>query len=158
PTGPTADAGPDQTLKLPTASVILTGAATNTSGAVTYQWTKKSGGAATLLNQTTNVLTLQDLVEGSYVFELRATDAVSFDFDVVNVTVLSATINQNPVANAGPDQTVTLPNTGFDIAGVGTDADGTVTGYTWTKTSGPAVTMTNTTTPTLHLAGLVQGV
>jgi hypothetical protein len=46
--------------------------------------------------------------------------------------------NQNPVANAGTDQTITLPANSVTLTGTGSDADGNVTAYSWTKISGPA--------------------
>lgn len=46
--------------------------------------------------------------------------------------------NQAPVVNAGPDQTLTLPNNSIVINGSASDADGSVSSYNWTKVSGPA--------------------
>jgi len=46
--------------------------------------------------------------------------------------------NQLPTANAGPDQTVTLPVSFLQLNGSGNDPDGSITDYTWTKVSGPA--------------------
>jgi Secretion system C-terminal sorting domain/Bacterial pre-peptidase C-terminal domain len=45
--------------------------------------------------------------------------------------------NQLPVANAGPDQTITLPINSVTLRGSGTDPDGTISGYIWKKISGP---------------------
>lgn len=45
--------------------------------------------------------------------------------------------NTPPVANAGNNQTVTLPTTSVTLHGSGTDTDGTITGYEWTQVSGP---------------------
>ncbi|HMU46596.1 MAG TPA: hypothetical protein PKC72_09520, partial [Chitinophagaceae bacterium] len=41
--------------------------------------------------------------------------------------------NQSPTANAGPDQTITLPVNTVTVNGSGTDPDGTITAYLWTK-------------------------
>ncbi|MEO5996087.1 MAG: carbohydrate-binding protein [Chitinophagaceae bacterium] len=46
--------------------------------------------------------------------------------------------NQLPVSNAGSDITITLPTNSMNLAGGGTDYDGNITGYNWTKISGPA--------------------
>lgn len=157
PAGPTSNAGVDKSITLPTNSIILNGIGTSQTGITGYQWTKKTGGAATLTNATTPNLSLTGLVEGTYIFELQVTDASGFDFDQVTVNVLPATANQNPVANAGPDKIVTLPANTLTLNGIGTDADGTISSYTWSKVNGPSVTMTGDTTPNLGLSALVQG-
>ncbi|MEQ1797261.1 MAG: T9SS type A sorting domain-containing protein, partial [Lacibacter sp.] len=41
-------------------------------------------------------------------------------------------------ANAGSDKTITLPSNSVTLNGIGTDADGTIVSYLWTKISGPA--------------------
>ncbi|MBZ4411778.1 discoidin domain-containing protein [Myxococcus sp. XM-1-1-1] len=65
--------------------------------------------------------------------------------------------NQPPVANAGADQGVVLPTSSLTLTGSATDADGTIALYSWTKVSGPAVTLTGANTATLSLSGLVAG-
>lgn len=161
PGGPKANAGPDQSLPTGTTTTTLPGSGTTANGPLTYQWTKKSGPAAgTLTNDLTATATVTGLVEGTYVFELRITDATSaFDFDNVSVTVQPAASNQNPVANAGPNQTITLPlPSGYELSGTGTDNDGSVTTYLWTQVSGPAVTMgPPTNAPKLKLTNLNAG-
>ena len=47
-------------------------------------------------------------------------------------------VNQPPVADAGPSQTVNLlQKTGITLSGSGTDADGKVTAFLWSTVSGP---------------------
>jgi hypothetical protein len=55
------------------------------------------------------------------------------DTSIVGTT----TSNIAPVANAGTDKTITLPTNSVTLAGSGTDADGSIKSYSWTKTSGP---------------------
>ncbi|MFT2011394.1 malectin domain-containing carbohydrate-binding protein [Pontibacter sp. 13R65] len=58
----------------------------------------------------------------------------------------TATVNQPPVANAGPDKTITLPTSSVTLEGSGVDTDGTITDYTWTQVSGPSTASFNSTT------------
>ncbi len=47
-------------------------------------------------------------------------------------------VNHPPIANAGKDQTITLPNVRFTLDGSGsTDPENHITGYLWSKISGP---------------------
>jgi hypothetical protein len=43
-----------------------------------------------------------------------------------------------PVANAGADLQITLPNNSVLLSGSATDADGTILAYKWTKIAGPS--------------------
>jgi hypothetical protein len=52
-------------------------------------------------------------------------------------------MNRPPVADAGPDLSIILPVDSVELRGSGTDADGIIVSYRWTKLGGP---------------GLVQGV
>lgn len=47
-------------------------------------------------------------------------------------------VNQSPTVNAGSDQVIKLPTNAVTLSGIGTDVDGTVAGYSWSKISGPA--------------------
>ena len=67
--------------------------------------------------------------------------------------------NQAPNANAGSNKTITLPINTTSLSGSGSDADGTVTSYKWTKISGPsAYNIVNASSSVTQVTGLVQGV
>jgi len=59
--------------------------------------------------------------------------------DDMQVVVNSAPSVPNvpPVANAGPDQTITLPTSTVSLVGTATDTDGTIASYAWTQVSCP---------------------
>ncbi|WP_224998168.1 PA14 domain-containing protein [Cesiribacter sp. SM1] len=65
--------------------------------------------------------------------------------------------NQPPSANAGPDINIKLPTNSVTISGSGSDTDGTISAYKWSKISGPAATLSQTTTPSLYAYELVAG-
>ena len=67
--------------------------------------------------------------------------------------------NIPPVANAGGNKTITLPVNKITLAGSGTDADGTIITYLWTKISGPtSYSIVNAASPVTDVTGLVQGI
>jgi poly(3-hydroxybutyrate) depolymerase len=68
--------------------------------------------------------------------------------------------NENiaPVANAGPDQALTLPNHSATLSGSASDADGTIAAHAWSQVSGPAATLSGASTATLSVSGLAAGV
>ena len=52
-----------------------------------------------------------------------------------------------------------MPINSLTVSGIGTDADGTVTNYQWTKISGPSnYTIVNATSAVTDITGLVRGV
>jgi hypothetical protein len=77
---PTANAGPDQSIRLPKTSTTLDG--TGSTGATTYAWTNFSGpNTPTITNANTATPTVSGLINGTYVFTLTvnsvATDQIS---------------------------------------------------------------------------------
>ena len=60
--------------------------------------------------------------------------------DTMNINVNDPSQpNRPPVANAGADQTITLPANAVTLNGNGsTDPENNITGYAWTKISGPS--------------------
>jgi ribosomal protein L14 len=158
---PTANAGPDITITLPTNSVTLNGSGNDADGSVaSYKWTKISGpNQYTIGSATKAQTTVSNLVQGVYKFELKVTDNKSATgADTVTVTV-NAAPNQPPKANAGPDVTITLPTNSATLTGSGSDADGSIASYLWTKISGPTqYTIRSATQAKASLSGLVQGV
>jgi len=162
---PDAHAGPDQTITLPTNTVIVSGSGTDVDGIiVAYAWTKVSGPAAGIItNPGTAATSITGLVLGVYEFELRVTDNVGgLGRDTLRVTVNNS-INLPPNAFAGADQSIVAPSmatpTNTTISGIGFDPDGTIVAYNWTKISGPAGgTVTNPNNATSTVGGLIIGV
>ena len=136
---PTANAGPNQTITLPTNMVSVTGTGTDPDGTITaYQWTKISGPAAFILSPNQAQTVISNLVQGTYVFRLTVTDNSGATAEAFVTITVNSISNQSPSANAGNDQTITLPVNSVTVIGSGTDPDGSVAAYTWTKISGPA--------------------
>jgi len=158
---PVANAGSDQTITLPTNSVILLGNGTDADGSIVgYNWTKISGPSGyTIINATSASTDVTGLVQGLYQFQLKVTDNNgATGTDTIQVTV-NISGNVSPVANAGSDQTITLPTDSVILSGSGTDTDGTIVGYTWTQISGPSgYNILNATSSSTSVTGLVQGV
>jgi ribosomal protein L14 len=160
---PTVNAGNNQTITLPTTTATLTGSASDPDGTISsYAWTNTASplSAVPLIgNATSNIANLTGLtVPGTYTFRLTVTDnAGATAFDEVNV-VVNALPNLPPTVSAGVDQTLTMPTNFTSLAGSGTDPDGTIASYAWTRVSGPTTyTMTNANTATPSITGLVAG-
>jgi parallel beta-helix repeat protein len=67
--------------------------------------------------------------------------------------------NQPPIANAGPDQTITLPTNADTLSGSATDPNGTIASYAWSELSGPSSgVISSPYTASTALTSLVQGV
>ncbi|RYZ46521.1 MAG: hypothetical protein EOP49_23185, partial [Sphingobacteriales bacterium] len=156
---PTANAGNDITITLPTNSIILNGSGNDVDGTiVSYNWVKISGGAANIVSANTASSNVSGLVQGNYTFRLTVTDnGGATATDVVNVTVLPAP-NIAPMVNAGADQTITLPVNQVTLTGSAIDADGTIASYAWIKVSGPAAFISNASSSTTSVLGLAEGV
>ena len=83
---------------------------------------------------------IRNLVAGIYEFELRVTDNVGlWGMDTVQVLVDDPSINQPPVANAGPDQMISWPRNSVILnGGASIDPDNNIIAYEWTTVSGPS--------------------
>lgn len=66
--------------------------------------------------------------------------------------------NKPPVAKAGVDITIQLPANSTTLSGSGTDADGTIAGYSWSRISGPTTfTFGNQFAASTTLGNLITG-
>jgi Right handed beta helix region/Secretion system C-terminal sorting domain len=154
---PTAQAGTDQTITLPTNSVSLTGSGIDTDGNITgYSWTKISGPATfNIVTPATAQTTINNLVQGVYEFRLVVTD----NGGLTGADTVRVTVNIPPVANAGSDRSMILPQESLLMNGNGSDADGIIVSYFWTKISGPSnYTIVTPGDAQTRISGLVQGI
>jgi hypothetical protein len=158
---PTADAGADQDITLPTNNTGLNGSGSDVDGTIdAYLWTKISGPTdGDIVGAESANPQVENLVEGTYIFQLRVTDNVGDTAtDAVQINVLQA-VNVAPVADAGADQAISLPTSTTTLDGDGsTDSDGSIAEYLWTKLAGPAGgDITTSTEATTGITGLEAG-
>ena len=159
PEPPVANAGNDQNIQLPASSFTLSGSGTPQGSIKNYTWTRVSGPDNPVINNTSSATTsVSGFSAGTYVFQLQVTsDAGLSATDEVTITVVPESASA-PVANAGADQTVHLPESFFVLSGSGTTQRGNVTNYNWTQVSGPnASTIDNASSATTSVAGFIAG-
>ncbi|HEX6284928.1 MAG TPA: Ig-like domain-containing protein, partial [Pyrinomonadaceae bacterium] len=144
---PTVSAGGDQTVTLPDVAK-LSGVSCDDGfprgSSLALTWSMVSGpGAVAFTKPNSPVTDASFTVAGTYVLRFTATDSEHSVSDEVTVTALPA--NAAPIVNAGPNQTVTLPNT-VNLNGTVAD-DGFPTGAPvstfWSQLSGPGLVTFN---------------
>lgn len=156
---PNANAGTNQSITLPTNTVVLSGSGSDVDGTiVSYQWIKVSALTATLANENTANLTVNEMVQGVHIFGLTVTDDDgATGYDEVQVTVNAAPVNQPPMADAGSDINITLPQNSVSLVGSGNDTDGTISSYSWVKASGPTANLSGANTANLSVTEMIAG-
>ncbi len=160
---PTVNAGADQTITLP-ATASLSGSATDDGlpgGSLTYSWATISGPTgSSIANSDQAAATATFTQQGVYVIRLTVGDGALNGTDDITVTV-NPPANQAPVADAGADITVNLPNSASLVGGATDDGQptGSSLSYLWSPVSGPddpdiATALSSSTTVTFPAAGV----
>ncbi|MBL0123943.1 MAG: PKD domain-containing protein [Betaproteobacteria bacterium] len=155
-------------LTLPVNSTTFTPTVTddglpNPPAALTYAWSKVSGGTVTFSTASNKDTTATFAATGTYVLRLTASDSLLSTTRDISVTVNAAgATNQPPVVSAGPNQAITLPALAT-LAGTATD-DGLPNPparltTTWSMVSGPAagVAFTDPASPTTSVTFSAPG-
>ena len=166
---PVALVGVAQTLNLPASKTILDGSKSyDPDGTImSYAWTLVSGpdSSVTIASPSTSTTKLNGLHLGTYIFKLTVTDnsdstGSALDTIIVNPATTQSPPNIPPVANAGPNQTITAPTNSVNLVGSESyDPDGTITAYSWVTISGPGtVSISNANQSNTAVTGLVPGV
>ncbi|HUL80025.1 MAG TPA: FG-GAP-like repeat-containing protein, partial [Vicinamibacteria bacterium] len=151
---PVVNAGPDQTISLPTTVASLAGTVTDdglpAGSPVASAWSLVSGpGPVVFADPGQPSTTATFAGAGSYTLRLTATDTRLTAHDDVVVTVTPP--NQPPVVSAGPSLQTTLPANTVTLMGSATDDGlpvGSTLSTTWSLVQGPApVQLTNPLSP-----------
>lgn len=144
---PTANAGPDQTVEEMVVVTLDGSGSSDSDGTIaTYTWTQTAGTNVTLDETVANMPTFTSpdvAADETLTFSLTVTDddGANSAADTVDIMV---TANQAPTADAGPDQTVDSFAPVTLDGSASADIDGTIAAYTWTQTTGTAVTLDET--------------
>ena len=127
---------------------------------VSYKWRKIAGPVPYLINDPTNFQTvISNLVQGIYQIELTVTDNGGLSAkDTVVITVTFPISTTTVLADAGPDQTITLPLDSTYLDGRLSSPNGftaaSPTNFYWTTIAGPTQYVLNS--PNLPVAGLAR--
>lgn len=149
---PVAEAGPDQTVQ-EGSPVVLNGRASYDPDveSITYAWSQVFGPPVTLMypnSDQPSFMAPQVGASGGRVdFKLIVADTRGLTHaDYISVFI--SNVNQQPVSNAGPDQTRN-ENTAVTLdGGASSDPDLDSLTYSWSQTGGPIVSLTGPNTPT----------
>ena len=139
---PVAAAGADQTVEgLSLVTLDGRGSQDPDGDALSYQWQQTSGTAMTLssLTEAQPSFTAPNVNE-SYSFSLVVSDG-EFSSLIDEVSISVSEINELPLANAGPDQTIDGLATVTLDATASADPEGAALSYTWLQTSGPDIVL-----------------
>lgn len=150
-TAPVANAGPDQTVQAGITVTLNGGGSNDVDGnPLTYQWSFVSvptGSTAKLLNPATVMPAFVPDKAGQYVVQLLVNDGkVNSTPDTVTITTTGG--NTAPVADAGPDQSVSAGKTVTLNGSASHDADQNTLTYDWSFVSIPSGSNATLSNPT----------
>lgn len=139
PAAPVANAGSNKVITLPTNSVTLSGSQSTSGGSiVSYAWSKVSGSTATIKSPSSVSTAITGLVAGTYQFKLTIKDSYGATAsDAVTVTVNAAPSTVPLYADAGSDQTITLPVSAVKVNGSAGSTAPSGSTHTWSQLAGP---------------------
>ena len=155
----TIETTPDLTLKLPVNNAELIVTATDPSGIKSYEWKVIQAPKAFLFSgiKHSSTYSVNQLIVGDYIFQAIVTTNENLVISK-DVKVSVTACDDNPTVTAGADRKFSLPQDSVKVSIVTTSGSG-IASYKWEKLSGPAAgLMSNMDSPTLELAGLVDGV
>ncbi|XP_034359069.1 dyslexia-associated protein KIAA0319-like protein homolog isoform X1 [Arvicanthis niloticus] len=151
-----------QEISLPTTSTVIDGSqSTDDDKIVQYHWEELKGPLREeKISEDTAILKLSKLVPGNYTFSLTVVDSDG----ATNSTTASLTVNKAvdypPVANAGPNQVITLPQNSITLFGNQSTDDHGIASYEWSlspSSKGKVVEMQGVRTPALQLSAMQEG-
>jgi dienelactone hydrolase len=159
---PLAKAGSDITITLPVSSTQLNGSASSDpDGRITaYSWKQLSGPSTiAIASANASITAVSGFIQGSYSFELKVTDNRNATATDRVTVIVNKAANKQPVANAGTDRNITLPQNSTQLNGSSSsDPDGSIRAYAWKQLSGPStITIASRAASITNVSGFIQG-
>lgn len=141
---PETDAGPDRMLTCDSLSVVLGGPSTVVGSQFLYQWTTETGNSPNPMDQS---YTTTD-TDGTYI--LLVTDTLTGCFGMDTVLVGQDTLP--PIANAGPDKSLTCTMGIVTLNGENSSINGPYF-YQWATDNGSNIVGANSLNPLVNMQG-----
>ncbi|NWZ71912.1 K319L protein, partial [Acrocephalus arundinaceus] len=151
-----------QEISLPTISTLIDGSkSTDDDKIISYHWEELKGPLREeKVSSDTAILRLTNLVPGNYTFSLTVVDSDgASNSTTANLTVKKA-VDYPPVANAGPNQVITLPQNSITLYGNQSTDDHSIVSYEWLlspNSKGKVMEMQGVRTPVLQLSAMQEG-
>ncbi|KAG7457974.1 hypothetical protein MATL_G00232870 [Megalops atlanticus] len=151
-----------QEISLPTSSTVIDGSqSTDDDKIVAWHWEEVKGPLREeKVSADTPILTLTNLVPGNYTFSLTVTDSDGAQSSTQAMLSVNKAVDYRPVANAGPNQVITLPRNSITLYGNQSTDDHEHLAYEWSlspESKGKVVEMQGVRTPTLQLSAMQEG-
>lgn len=151
-----------QEISLPTTSTVIDGSqSTDDDKIVRYHWEELKGPLREeKISEDTAILKLSKLVPGNYTFSLTVVDSDGATNSTTASLTVSKAVDYPPVANAGPNQVITLPQNSITLFGNQSTDDHGITSYEWSlspSSKGKVVEMQGVRTPILQLSAMQEG-
>ncbi|KAG9355595.1 hypothetical protein JZ751_000433 [Albula glossodonta] len=151
-----------QEISLPTSSTVIDGSqSTDDDKIVKWHWEEVKGPLREeKVSADTPILTLTNLVPGNYTFSLTVTDSDGAQHSTQATLCVNKAMDYRPVANAGPNQVITLPRNSITLYGNQSTDDHEHLAYEWSlspESKGKVVEMQGVRTPILQLSAMQEG-
>ncbi|XP_072304393.1 dyslexia-associated protein KIAA0319-like protein [Eucyclogobius newberryi] len=151
-----------QEISLPTSSTVIDGSqSTDDDKIVKFLWEEVKGPLRDeKFSADTPVLKLTSLVPGNYTFRLTVTDSDGASNSTLATLVVNKAVDYPPVANAGPNQVITLPKNAITLFGNQSTDDHDSLSYEWSlspESKDKVVEMQGVRTAFLQVSSMEEG-
>ncbi|KAJ0003632.1 hypothetical protein NQD34_008730, partial [Periophthalmus magnuspinnatus] len=151
-----------QEISLPISSTVIDGSqSTDDDKIVRFLWEEVKGPLRDeKVSADTPVLKLTRLVPGNYTFSLTVTDSDGASNSTQATLVVNKAIDYRPVANAGPNQVITLPKNSITLYGNQSTDDHDSLSYEWSlspESKDKVVEMQGVRTAFLQVSSMQEG-
>ncbi|CAG9864771.1 unnamed protein product [Phyllotreta striolata] len=159
---PEANAGEDKIIYLPHNSITLNGSMSIDDHAITtWEWTKSADDAQKAVDMQdtrTPLLKLSNLEQGLYTFILKVTDSANQSSTAEVHVFVKPPTNKPPVANAGVNATISLPQTWIVLDASNSTDDNKIMAFAWEQLEGPSsVVFERSNASKTNVTGLTKG-
>ncbi|KAM3928442.1 dyslexia-associated protein KIAA0319 homolog [Leptodactylus fuscus] len=151
-----------QEVLAPTSSAFIDASqSTDDDKIVSYHWEQIEGSSQEMKTGRDNpLLHLSNLVPGNYTFRLTVVDSDGVTNSTEAYVIVNKVVDKPPIANAGPNQVITLPQNDISLNGNLSSDDHQIIGYEWSlspSSTGKLMAMKDVRSPYLQATAMEAG-